>query len=278
MGELARQIDETGQQITDKENRIKTLEHEVTQLKSGNASLTAFHEELKASVSELGQARNKATEERGNAQKVLPLAKEIAGRLAPDHVRAIDRAVDAVEGESGQHRNEVGRRRQELAQAVTAEIAAKAEISAADAALDEAKRRLGNLAKAIDAQAARVGGLKDAARDAEAKDQDSLAYLLIRDLEAALGHLDELLDAQRPEALQRDAKAAWDQQAGAAEAEGEATWATTRAKEALKQAEDAAADYDAERRKEIERLVAEAEGSGPAAAPPSGAPTPGAAP
>ena len=272
VGELARQIAESGQQITDKENQIKTLEHEVSQLKSGNASLTAFNEELKASVSELGQAHNKATGERDGAQQVVPLAKEIAARLAPDHVRAIDRAVDAVEGESDQRRNEVGRRRVELARAVVAEIAAKADISSANAALDEAKRRLGDLAKAIDAQAARVRGLKDAAGDAESKDQDSLAYLLIRDLEAAVGYLSELLDPDRPEALQRDAKQAWDQQAQAAEAEAGATWATTQAKEAMKEAEDAVVALDSGRRKQIERLVAEAEGAAPAAAPAPAAP------
>jgi chromosome segregation ATPase len=274
LGELARQVAESGRQITDKENQIKSLEHEVTQLKSGNASLTAFHEELKATVSELGQARNRATGERDSARKVVPLAKELAGRLAPDHVRAIDRAVDAVEGESEQRRSEVDRRRQELAQAIAAEIGAKADVSSADAALEEAKRRLGDLAKAVDAQAARVRGLRDAAQDAESKEQDSLAYLLVRDLEAALGNLDKLLDPERPEALQRDAKSAWDRQAAAAEAESDATWAAEQAKEALKEAEDAVAAHDKERRKEIERRVDEAEDSAPA----SGAPAAGATP
>jgi chromosome segregation ATPase len=274
MGELARQIAESGQQITEKENQIKSLEHEVTQLKSGNASLTAFHDELKVSVSELAQARNKATEERDSAKTVVPHAEELAGRLAPDHVRAIDRAVDAVDEESEQRRNEAGRRRHELTRAIVAEIGAKAEVSAANAALDEAKRRLGDLAKAVDAQAARVRGLKDAAQDAEAKEQDSLAYLLIGDLKAALRRLDELLDPERPEALQRDAKSAWDQQAGAVEAESEATWAAEKAKEALKEAEDAVAAHDKERRKEIERRVDEAEGSAPAAGAPAAGATP----
>jgi hypothetical protein len=100
IGDLPSQIAESGRQITDKENQIKALEHEVTQLKSGNASLTAFHQELKASVSALGQAQNEAATERDDARKLLPLAKEIEGRLAADHVRAIDRAVDAVEAES----------------------------------------------------------------------------------------------------------------------------------------------------------------------------------
>ena len=274
MEELATQLAESGRQITDKEDQIRTLEHEVTQLKWGNASLSAFHEELKASVSELGQARNKAAAERDGAQEAIPFAKAMAETLAPDHVRAIDRAVDAVEGESDQRRNEVGRRREELAEAVAAEIAAKAGVASANAALDEAKRRLGDLARAIDAQAARVRSLKDAARDAESKEQQSLGYLLARDLEAALGYLAELLEPRRPEALQRAAKQAWDQQAQAAAAEGEATWATAQAKEALKKAEEALAGHDKDRRRQIEDLVAEAEGAAPAA-PAPGAPTAG---
>jgi chromosome segregation ATPase len=265
IGDLEGQIADGGRQITDKENQIKALQHEVALLREGNASLTAFHEELKASVSALGQAQNKAAGERDDARKVLPLAKEIAGRLAADHVRAIDRAVDAVEAESDRRRTEVDRRRSELAAAAGAEISAKAEVSAANAALADAKERLGDQARTIDAQTARVRSLKGAARDAESKNQDSLAYLLARDLEAAVAYLDTLLYRGRAETLQREAKAAWDRQAAAADAEGEASWRTAEAKEAMKGAEDGVTAHDKDRRKEIERLVAETEGAGPAA-------------
>jgi hypothetical protein len=265
IGDLAGQIGDGGRQITDKENQIKALQHEVAQLKEGNASLTAFHEELKASVSALGQAQNKAAAERDDARTVLPHAKDIAGRLAADHVRAIDRAVDAVEAESERRRTEIDRRRSELAAAAAAEIGAKAEVSAANAALDEAKERLGDQARTIDTQTARVRSLKAAAIDADSKNQGSLAYLLARDLEAAVAYLDTLLYRGRTETLQREAKAAWDRQAAAADAEGEATWRTAEAKEALKEAEDGLAAHDKDRRKEIERLVAETEGATAAA-------------
>jgi hypothetical protein len=271
--DLASQIAESGQQIADREKAIKALEQEVAQLKAGNASLTAFQEELKAGVSALGQAQNKAVAERDDAHNVLSLAKEIAGRLAADHVSVIDRAVGAVEAESGRRRTEIDRCRAALAAAAGAGIAAKAETAAANAVLDDAKGRLGDHARTVEAQTARVRSLKGAARDAESKNQDSLAYLLARDLQAAVAYLDTLLYPGRAETLQREAKAAWDRQAAAAAAEDEASGRTAHAKEAMKETEDAVTAHDRDRRREIERLVAEAEGAAPAIAAPAGGET-----
>jgi hypothetical protein len=270
IGDLASQIADSGQRITDKENEILSLEHEVAQLKASTASLAAFHEELKASVSALGQARNKAAAEREDARKMVPLAGELAGRLDADHVRAIDRAVASVEEESGRRRTGIDTRRAALADVVGAEIGARAETAAANAALDDAKRRLGDHARTIDAQTARVRSLKGAARDAESKNQDSLAYLLVRDLEAVVAHLDALLDPGRVEALQREAAAAWDRRLAATDAEGEVSGRTAQAKESMKAAQDALTAHDKDRRNQIERLVAEAEGGAPATEAPAG--------
>jgi hypothetical protein len=268
--DLASQIADSGEEITDKENEIKSLQSEVAQLRSSNASLTTFHKELTASISALGQAQNKAAAEREEAEKVLSSADEIAGRLAADHVGAIDRAVASVEDESAGFRTEVETRRTKLAEAVDAEIKAKAETAASDVALNDAKQRLGDHAKAIDAEAAQVRSLKVAARDADSKNQDSLAYQVIKEMHVAIAHLDALVDPARAEALQRDVITAWERQAAAKVAEAAASSDAAQARESMKEAQDASSAYEKDRSKTLATLVAESEDAAAAAEPGGG--------
>lgn len=272
---MAAEIAADDAKLAEIEGHVKALQRDATQLKASRAALAALADELKASGSATGQARNKAITERAAAAEVASHAPEVAGRLAADHVRAIDAAVATVEAKAEEGRTATAQLARGLAWASAAEANAKTASTNAKASLAEAKKDLADHAKAIDAQTARVKSLKDQAADAAAKNQDSLTYLLMVDLKAALALLDSLVDPARGSAMRAAVQSAWEDVLTMNKAEEEATRASQQQARALKEAQDALVAREKNRKKDLEALVGAA-GAGPSpliaspTAPPAG--------
>jgi hypothetical protein len=243
--------------ISTLQDQLSELQQKLEQVKQHKASATAFNTEIKSSDSALKQAQNKAAAERNAAQPVVNQLPVFAGRLSDEFVHIVDAAVAAVEAESAARRNAVQTLQADVAARAGAEVNASAEATHAREALADAKRALADHVKAIETQTARVKSLKDAATDADTKGQINSAYILTKDLETALASLDYLLDSTRISQLLQQLRTAWDTEAIKVAAASNATAATKKAKDALKDAHEALTAYDKDRRKHIDQHIAQ---------------------
>jgi chromosome segregation ATPase len=260
------QVDDE-QHIADMTAQLKSLQDDLADATARRAARTAFDTEMNASVSALGQAQNKAATERDDAQQVLKLTAETTGRLANDYVRSVDGAVAGVEAGRKERHDEIAALQSDLTDKVDAETDAKADNAHAKAALTHAKQILAELVTAISTQTSRVKALKDAAHDTNAKDQDGQAYVSLVELGIAVAELESLIDPQRAKDAQQAVQGAWDDAATAGADEIDAGRQVARAQESLKKAQDALADYEKNRRSEIDRVITDADAGGPAAPP-----------
>jgi len=261
---LDEQINKVQAAITEKQDKLQASGAELDKDRAQQKALEATRNDLKSVVNsskadqlKVAQQRDAAMQEGEDAyQELQQIRKELDDQLADDYTERVHQAITQVDQQTDKFWGEVRSKQDELSQAEASLIGQKDAAAKAQAGLRQAQADIRVLPAQIQAAVAELKKSRLALQNAYSRGPAKEAYMLVIELDRSLDRLAALIDAKYELALAMHVQEAWAAYSSAGAGISQAEDLVQQRKDELTPLTASLKDYQDNRRKKIEDLLA----------------------